>query len=425
MPHKLQTILLATIGLSALLAACAAMGGDTPATRAARNLLVDSEVVAAGVKDARVIEAMRATPRHEFVPGSQRRWAYVDMALPIGHQQTISSPFVVAYMTEQLRPKATDRVLEIGTGSGYQAAVLSPLVRDVFSIEIVPELGQKAAKTLQRLGYRNVHVKIGDGYQGWPEYAPFNKIIVTCSPEHVPRALFDQLVEGGELIIPVGERYQQTLYRLTKRGGKLEQEKLLPILFVPMTGAAETQRRVLPDPANPTVVNGSFEEFIETEPTPGTSSRQDADRPAAKKPDGWHYQRQLEVVRAPMDSPLGEHYARFYNEHAGRSARALQGFAVDGRKVRRLAMAVSVKGKNIRPGQDATQLPVLGVVFYDRNRGVLGEQYLGPWRGTFDWQREMVYFTVPQRAREAILRIGLFGATGELWVDNIEMKAAK
>ena len=157
-----------------------------------RNRMVDEEIVEAGVTNPRVIEAMREVPRHEFVPFAQRKYAYFDMALPIGHEQTISPPFVVAFMTEKLDPQPTDRVLEIGTGSGYQAAVLSRLVRDVYTIEIVEPLGRKAAKVFEKLKYKNVHAKIGDGFQGWRRYAPYDKIIVTCSPERVPVALAQQ-----------------------------------------------------------------------------------------------------------------------------------------------------------------------------------------------------------------------------------------
>ena len=156
--------------------------------------MVNTAVIGSGVKHERVIQSMLKTPRHEFVPTNIRNQAYFDMALPIGGQQTISAPFIVAYMTEALDPKATDKVLEIGTGSGYQAAVLSPLVRSVYSIEIVEELGYKA--TLNKLKYDNVKTKVGDGFKGWPEYAPFDKIIVTCSPERVPIPLVQQLREG-------------------------------------------------------------------------------------------------------------------------------------------------------------------------------------------------------------------------------------
>jgi protein-L-isoaspartate(D-aspartate) O-methyltransferase len=163
----------------------------------AREQMVAEAIVGAGIKNPRVIEAMRRTPRHEFVPPEQRHLAYYDMALPIGFGQTISPPFVVALMTEALDPQPTDRVLEVGTGSGYQAAVLSPLVKEVYTIEIVEPLARRAAETLARLGYKNVFVKAGDGYLGWPEKAPFDKIIVTCSPEEVPQPLVDQLAEGG------------------------------------------------------------------------------------------------------------------------------------------------------------------------------------------------------------------------------------
>src|SRR5262249_39247468 len=146
--------------------------------------------------------------------------SYYDMGLPIGNQQAISSPLIVSQMTQALKTQPTDKVLEIGTGSGYQAAVLSPLVKDVYTIEIVEPLGKKAKQTLDRLGkYKNVHTKTGDGYQGWPEFAPFDKIIVTCSPEKVPQPLIDQLADGGMMVIPVGERYTQTLYLFTKKGG--------------------------------------------------------------------------------------------------------------------------------------------------------------------------------------------------------------
>ncbi len=168
-------------------------------------------VFSQGIKDRRVRNSIASTPRHEFVPVGQRHNSYYDMALPIGHGQTISPPFVVAYMTEQLDPQPTDKVLEIGTGSGYQASVLSPLVANVYSIEIVEPLGKTAAATIRRLKYDNVTTKIGDGYQGWPEHAPFDKIIVTCSPEKIPAPLIEQLNEGGRMVIPLGERYQQLL----------------------------------------------------------------------------------------------------------------------------------------------------------------------------------------------------------------------
>lgn len=201
--------------------------------------MVERQIAARGVSDARVLAAMNKVPRHELVPDGVRAAAYADHPLPIGHGQTISQPYIVAFMTEQLRPEPTDRVLEVGTGSGYQAAVLAELVKEVYSIEIVEPLAKRAADDLQRLGYKNVKVKAGDGYKGWPDYAPFDAVIVTCAPDHVPQPLIDQLKEGGRMIIPVGEEHgAQELYLLRKEGGKLQRRAVLPVRFVPMTGDA-------------------------------------------------------------------------------------------------------------------------------------------------------------------------------------------
>jgi len=372
----------------------------------ARNRMVDEEIVGAGVKNKRVIEAMRTTPRHEFVPPAHRKQAYFDMSLPIDKGQTISAPFIVAYMTEAIDPQPTDKVLEIGTGSGYQAAVLSPLVREVYTIEIVPALGHTAARVLKRLRYDNVHVKVGDGYQGWPEHAPFDKIIVTCSPEKVPPALVAQLKDGGRMVIPVGERYQQTMYLMKKTEGKMVTETLQATLFVPMTGKAEAGRQVKPDPVHPAVVNGDFEK---TEGEPPQLA-------------GWHYLRQMDLVSG-KDAPRGSNYVTFRNADSGRSANAMQGFAVDGRKVDRLEVSCFVRGQNIRQGQTPQQVPRLIITFYDENRTPAGYGTLGPWQGTFPWQKEAERIDVPLRAREAILRIGLFGGVGEVSFDVIEVKA--
>jgi protein-L-isoaspartate(D-aspartate) O-methyltransferase len=349
------------------------------------------------------------------MPVALRKNAYYDMALAIGNGQTISPPFVVAYMTEQLQPAASDKVLEIGTGSGYQAAVLSPLVRDVYTIEIVQPLGLRAARTLKRLKYANVHTKVGDGFQGWPEHAPFDKIIVTCSPEQVPPALVDQLREGGRMIIPVGQRYQQTLYLFEKKNGKLDRVALLPTLFVPMTGAAEQARVVQPDPFHPAIANGGFEE--------STGHPSSAGDPTASKPTGWHYQRQLTLEDA-ADAPEGRHFVTFSNKQPGRGAQALQGMAVDGRKVRELDVSLWVKAKDVRPGENEQQQPLLGIIFYDDNRAEAGFASVGPWRDSFDWKQIQQKVRVPTRAREAVVRIGLGGATGEISLDAIRIGAA-
>ena len=192
-----------------------------------------------GITNAHVLGAMGKVPRHEFVPERLRDWAYRDSPLPIGYDQTISQPYIVAFMTQQLEPGPTDRVLEIGTGSGYQAAVLAELVAQVYTVEIVENLAKTAAANLQRLGYTNVHVRAGDGYQGWPEAAPFDAIIVTCAPEKVPPPLVEQLKDGGRMIIPVGSTWDQELVLLRKQDGKLQRSEVLPVRFVPMTGQSE------------------------------------------------------------------------------------------------------------------------------------------------------------------------------------------
>ncbi|MBI2825726.1 MAG: protein-L-isoaspartate(D-aspartate) O-methyltransferase [Planctomycetia bacterium] len=382
-------------------------GAAEPAlsAEAARNKMVDEEVIGAGVKDPRVIDSMRKTPRHEFVPAADRKNAYFDMALPIGSGQTISPPVIVAFMTEQLEPEPTDSVLEIGTGSGYQAAVLSPLVDKVYSIEIVESLGRRAAAALKHLKYKNVFTKVGDGYQGWAEHAPFDKIIVTCSPENVPQPLVDQLKEGGRMIVPLGERYQQTLYLFKKQNGKLVSEALRPTLFVPMTGAAEDQRRVKPDPLRPGIVNGGFEES--SDETGGVV--------------GWHYPRQMEAA-TDGEAREGKRYVTFHNAESGRGAQALQAFGVDGRKVTQLDVSAWVRAKDIQPAVD--QLPMVAITFYDERRATVGVRGLGPWRGTFDWRREHDRVKVPPAAREAIVGIGLLGATGALSMDDLSITAA-
>lgn len=189
-----------------------------------------------GIGNSRVLAAMARVPRHAFVPESLRDQAYEDHPLPIGYDQTISQPFIVAFMTEQIDPKPTDKVLEIGTGSGYQAAILAELAREVYTIEIVDPLARSAQAVLKRLGYTNITVRSGDGYRGWPEAAPFDAIIVTCAPDHVPQTLIDQLKDGGRMIIPVGAPGDQRLYILRKHEGSLETQAVMPVRFVPMTG---------------------------------------------------------------------------------------------------------------------------------------------------------------------------------------------
>jgi protein-L-isoaspartate(D-aspartate) O-methyltransferase len=204
-----------------------------------RYRMVENQIQARGVSDPRVLSAMREVPRHKFVPEKQVRYAYDDTPLPIGHGQTISQPYIVAYMTEMLELKGSERVLEVGTGSGYQAAVLSELAKEVYSIEIVEPLCAQADSVLSALGYANVHVRCGDGYAGWPEKAPFDAVIVTAAPVEIPQPLLDQLGPGGRLIAPVGKFFQQLVLLTKKDKGEYDRKELIPVRFVPMTGQAQ------------------------------------------------------------------------------------------------------------------------------------------------------------------------------------------
>jgi protein-L-isoaspartate(D-aspartate) O-methyltransferase len=207
--------------------------------RARREAMVAGQIEARGVRDPGVLKAMREVPRHEFVPVELKNAAYDDRPLSIGLDQTISQPYIVAYMTEALGLKPGDKVLEIGTGSGYQAAVLASITNKVFSVEIICELERSARETLVRLGYSSVRTVCADGYKGWPEEAPFDAIMVTAAPEHVPQPLLDQLKPGGRLVMPVGTRLSQELVLIRRTGTGFRKESLIPVIFVPMTGEAE------------------------------------------------------------------------------------------------------------------------------------------------------------------------------------------
>lgn len=207
-----------------------------------REKMVKMQIEQRGVKNEAVLKALAAVPRHKFVSEDLQQVAYSDSPLPIGYKQTISQPYIVGFMSDAAQIKPTDKVLEIGTGSGYQAAVLSQLAKQVYTIEIVEPLGRSAEKLLKELGYKNVSVKVGDGYKGWGSAAPFDVIFVTAAPDHIPQPLIDQLKMGGRFIIPVGEG-RQHLVRVKKTLNGLQEESLLPVSFVPMTGIA-TEKQI-------------------------------------------------------------------------------------------------------------------------------------------------------------------------------------
>ena len=397
----------AVCSASLVLSALPGSSQDEAQLTEARLKMVRDEVAEAGIKDQRVIAVLRETPRHLFVSAQQRHLAYLDMALPIGEGQTISPPFIVAYMTEALKPRPTDKVLEIGTGSGYQAAVLSQLVADVYSIEIVAPLGRKAAQTLRRLDYYNVHTKIGDGFQGWPEHAPFDSIIVTCSPERPPPALVQQLREGGRMVVPLGERYQQTLVLLKKVNGKLESEPLQPTFFVPMTGRAEQLRVQKSDEDIPQLLNAGFE------------LTDDEDQLL-----GWYYVRQAKIV-SDHEAMQGKRFLEFSNETAGRGAQALQAVGVNGREIAAIDLSLWVRASEVRPGRSSRELPRVNVSFFDDEQAPCGSQSAGPWYGTISWVKKQAAIQVPPKAKLAVIAVGMFGATGEFAVDSVDLKVSQ
>ncbi len=232
-----------------LAAACGRKSEEAPkvsvrddATAGARARMVETQIAARGVRDPRVLAAMRKVPRHLFVPPAERARAYEDQPVPIGDNQTISQPYIVALMTELLELPPRSRVLEIGTGSGYQSAVLGELASEVYSIEILPELARAAGEKLKELGYSNVVVREGDGYHGWIEHAPFDGIIVTAAPERIPQPLLEQLSPGGRMVIPVGGFFQELKVFTKDRDGRVTEKDIIPVRFVPMTGEIEKEK---------------------------------------------------------------------------------------------------------------------------------------------------------------------------------------
>lgn len=373
-----------------------------------REQLIKNVLVPNGIRDLRVLQSVGSTPRHEFVPKKYAHQAYQDIAIPIGESQTISSPFIVSLMTQSLDPKPTDRVLEIGTGSGYQAAILSPLVQDVYTIEIVEDLGQHTKQLLADMNYTNVHCLIGDGFKGWKENAPFDKIIVTCSPEKVPEPLVEQLKEGGLMIVPIGERYQQMLFLMRKVDGKLEREALQPILFVPMTGAAEDARQVAPDPKNPTLANPSFEQALINN----------------SRVPGWYYQFGCVVVQ-DSNAPHGLNAVEFKSDDPKSPSMLLQGLAIDGTSVKRIKLGGWISTDNVKIGKTPEDSPSIAIQYFDSNRNRIGYNFIGGFKGSRKWKKEDEIFRVPPATREVIVSIGLFGSVGKARFDDIFIEALK
>jgi protein-L-isoaspartate(D-aspartate) O-methyltransferase len=398
-----RSLTVLAVVFSATLGFLYAAGPEDDRYAALRLKMVAEQIAREGIRNEAVLKAMREVPRHLFVNEDVRNKAYTDQVITIGYKQTLSPAYIVAYETEAIDPKPTDRVLEIGTGSGYQAAVLSKIVKEVYTIEIIAPLGKQASARLKDLGYSNVQTKIGDGYKGWPEFAPFDKILVTCSPEDIPQPLVDQLKEGGKMIIPLGERFQQCFYLAEKHQGKLIKQKLLPTLFVPMTGMADKERKAHYDPAHPALLNGSFE----------TSNN--------GLPDSWYYVRQATLQH--QVAPHGKPFLTFANSEPGRIAQALQGFGINGSKVKKLRVSLWVQAEQIVPGEQSFERPFLAVHYYDTENRQVRIEGLGPWLGTLPWKRYRSDLDVPPQAHMAVLLIGMNGATGRMSVADISVKA--
>jgi len=382
--------------------------GKSESFESLREQLIKNVLVPNGIRDQRVLQSVGSTPRHEFVPKKLAHLAYQDIAIAIGESQTISSPYIVSLMTQSLDPKPTDKVLEIGTGSGYQAAILSPLVQDVYTIEIVEDLGQRTKQFLADMNYKNVHCLIGDGFKGWKEHAPFDKIIVTCSPEKVPEPLVEQLKEGGMMIVPIGERYQQMLFLMRKVDGKLEREALQPTLFVPMTGAAEDAREITPDPKNPKLENPGFEEQLIK----------------GSRIPGWYYQFGCVVVQ-DANAPTGKSVVEFRSDDANAPSMLLQGLALDGSVVKKIKLGGWITTENVKLGRNPEASPSIAIQYFDSNRTRIGFNHISGFKGSRKWKKEDEIFRVPPTTREVIVSVGLFGSVGMARFDDVFIEAVK
>lgn len=376
------------------------------AFKVAREKMVREELTAQGIKNDRVLRAMGQVPREQFLPLTKRKFAYLDMPIPIGEAQYMPPPLRTADLLEQIDPQPSDKVLVVGTGSGYGPGVLSRIVREVYAIEIVPELAREAAATFQRLKYSNITSKQGDGFAGWAEHAPYDKMLVECAPESVPPPLVEQLKEGGVLVIPVGEHFQQTLFKYRKQNGKLTVEQSRPTLFLPMIGKAKFLQTTDTAAQEPQILNPSFE----------TEFEGDKNLPA-----NWYFVKQAQVIEYPT-APNGKRVLWFKNETPGHASIAIQGFACDGRKVKLLTITLNVKVKSVIRGQNLEQLPRLEIMYLNENNRAIHHDFIGPWFLTGDWTEQQARFQVPPQARAALIRIGLLGATGEAWFDNLRMK---
>lgn len=372
----------------------------------ARRIMVNEEIAAQGIENQKLLEAMREVPRELFIPLHKRDLAYLNVAITYGDGNVILPPLVTAHLIEKLDPQKNDKVLVIGAGSGYSTALISRMSREVYAVEIDRAVATTAEETLRSLKYTNVKLRVGDGFEGWKEHAPYQRIIVECSPDSVPRPLVDQLAEEGTLLVPTGSEFDQTMYLCKKVNGELTTLSLWPTLLVPMKGKAEELRSHSGLLRTPSILNGGFEEIV----------------PSTKDvPTNWAYVRQGNVVE-DSSCPEGSHALSFVNVTRGVAATAIQAFPVDGKNVSELTLACKIWGKDIRPGQNRQQLPRMEVRFYDEKLRYVGGDWMGGWNMTFSWVKKDHVFNVPRPAKFAVLRIGLGGATGEIRFDDIRLE---
>lgn len=410
-------------------------GRDSWVVLPAAKFFVENELVLQdGLENDLVLSAMMRIPREKFLPQNKKSGAYRDVAIPIGCSRMDYSPYITAYCISQLDPAPDDKVLEIGTGCGYASAVLSLLVREVHTVEFHATLSKKANQSLKKIGIKNVYGKIGDGFQGCPEQAPFDKIIVWGAVEDIPESLIDQLKEGGRMVVSVGEKYQQTLYLCRKKNGELKKETLPPTFFTSMPGEAESRRILLADPKNPSILGGDFEHYYgET-----------------RLPYGWYHVKNARILQGP-DAPNGTNYMRFevepeytivhdphemedsYGEppeqfvpSAEKTAQIVQSFAIDGKTVSRVKFGVFLRAENIQPLDP--QNPPKGTIvlaFYGEDREVLQCVQLASVYGSFNWKPFSTEIPVPRKTLEADLYIGLFQNAGRLDIDAVSLERTR
>lgn len=363
-------------------------------------------------EDPIVLSAIMRTARDRFVPASYKKTAFRDLAVPLGRSRYQQAPSLLAYMTEELDVRPDEKVLHIGTGSGYYTAVLSLLAKEVYTVELDETLGNRASQTFEKLAYTNIYTKIADGYDGWEEHAPFDRIVFTCSPETVPEPLVKQLREGGVMIVPLGEPFRQVLYRCKKKGEELQKEFLLPYPFELMEGEAQSRRQTKPDPERPELSNGHFERFHEN-----------------GEPYGW-FSMTNAIVREVPDAPEGRHFLKLevnsFSSDEARFARAEQSFALEGKNVSRLHLEAFLRGDRLETlsARNVRASASMILLCYDESDRLLQRYDLAPVSGSFDWKAFQCEISVPKKTKKATLILTLSDRTGTLEFDALSVRKA-